>query len=414
MSSAGWSLLDEKEEAELHKSRLLNVEEKPFKRITKRLQTLTTLAASAVRQAPTPPPEPEQQPPSNGTAVQDGAAAAAAATPTNGDAGEEEDDDMAALSGLKEDIAMDFAAFDSSVARLQFLLTANTRERDRYAADRGRIQDTSQRVRDNTGVLRQRLEAARETLEQRKRFDELAERITSNKALRPRAEQAANLGKLEDECAQLERESEEYSRTWRERREQFEKIMEESMRLRRQIRDEKEEVERREGMDDDGGAGGAGEAGEETGTPRHVAGLVSGNATPRPDSGLVAAKIGGLESGDVTGTPRPSTAGGQTPARDGSVGPADGHSQPSLKVDPSAAGSVSGNVSRATSREGSPDAGGEAKAVEGGQDVDMDDAKDGAGSPDSPLTPVPDDVKDDIPTIVLGGGEESQDKMDTT
>jgi hypothetical protein len=392
MASTGWSLLDEKEEAEVHKSRLLLVEEKPFKRITKRLQTLTTLAASAVRQAPTPPPE------------------------NNGNAEEEEDatsaEDAETLASLREDIALDFAAFDSSIARLQFLLTANARERDRYAADRGRIQDTSQRVRDNTLVLRAKLEAARETLERRKKFDELAERITNNKALKPRAEQAANLEKLEDECAQLERESEEYSRTWRERREQFEKIMEESMRLRRQIRDEKEEVERREGMDDDGTAGD--EKGESE-TPRHAGGLVSGNATPRPDSGIVVAKVGGLESGDGAGTPRASTVGGRTPARDGSVGPSgEGQSQVSLKVLPSAAGSFSRNGSRTTSREGSPKVGGETQAAENLSDVDMDDAKERQASPDSPLTPVPDDVKDDVPTIVLEGKDDGEDKMDTT
>lgn len=383
MSGTGWSLLDEKEEAELHKSRLLNVEEKPFKRITKRLQTLNTLAASAIRQAPTPPPESA----ANGSRTSRDAVPAAISA-----------EDAETLSTLKEDMALDFAAFDSSIARLQFLLTANARERDRYAADRGRIQETSRRVRGSTGALRGRLDAARETLERRKRFDELAEGIASNSRLRPRAEQAAALEKLGDECAQLERESGEYSRTWRERREQFEKIMGESMRLRRQIRDEKEEVERREGMDDDDGA--AGEV-EGEGTPRH-AGLASGNATPRADGGVVVARGGGLESGDGVGTPRASTVGGRTPARDGSVAPADGVS---LKVRPSAAGSFSRNGSRAASRETSPKVG---ETV--GSDVEMEERE---GSPDSPLTPVPDDLKGDIPTIVLGS-KDGQDTMDTT
>lgn len=395
MSAAGWSLLDEKEEAELHKSRLLNVEEKPFKRITKRLQTLNALAAAAIRQAPTPPPE------GGATNEEDGVPAS-------------DDADATALSALREDVTLDFAAFDSSVARLQFLLTANARERDRYAADRGRIQETSRRVRDDAAALRARLESARETLERRKKFDELADKITANKSLRPRAEQAASLAKLEDECAQLERESEEYSRTWRERRQQFEKIMDESMRLRRQIRDEKEEVERREGMDDDGTAGGEGE----DGTPRHGGGLASGNATPRPDSGMLVAatKVGGLESGDIAGTPRASTVGGRTPARDGSVGPAEGQSQgqASLKVMPDAARSFSRNGSRAPSREGSPKVGGETKAAKNGSDVEMDDAKERPASRDSPLTPAPDDAKDEVPTIVLEGKDGSQDRMDTT
>ncbi|KAB5580175.1 Tho complex subunit 7-domain-containing protein [Coniochaeta sp. 2T2.1] len=392
MSSTGWSLLDEKDETALHKSRLLNVEEKPFKRLTKRLRGMNALVASAVRQQATPPPEPVN----GGTTDADGDVARSPTATTS-----PEDEESSSLSGLRADIAIDFAAFDSSVARLQFLLTANARERDRYAADRGRIQDTSQRVRDNTTVLRRKLDDARATLEQRKKFDELAEKITNNKSLRPRAEQTAALQKLEDECAQLEAESEEYTRTWRERRSQFEKIMEESMRLRRQIRDEKEEVERREGMDD-----GDAEPHDGTGTPRPSGGLVSGNATPRPDSGLVAAKVlGGLESaGDgAAGTPRAaSSVGHGTPWREGSMVPET--QTGGLKVLPGDA--------RSFSRGGSQEV---ATAGEGkGSDVEMDNVKDGQqqGSPDSPLTPVPDDGKDDVPAIVLEGKE--GDKMDTT
>src|SRR5690606_16417051 len=121
---------------------------------------------------------------------------------------------------LKEDITLDFAAFDSSIARLQFLLTANERERERYTAERQRITTTSQSVRDNTAQLRGQLEQARATLEQRRKFDVLADAITSNAALRTRGEQAANLRKLQDEIAELEAEREAYGVTWHERREQ--------------------------------------------------------------------------------------------------------------------------------------------------------------------------------------------------
>ena len=231
LNMASWGLLDGDEENELHKSRLLNIEEKPFKRVTKRLNTLNSLVVSRARQAPTPPPE------SNGVPADQGAP-----SPTGPGS-----DLPAELAQLKEDITLDFAAFDSSIARLQFLLTANERERDRYAAERERIVSTSQSVRDNTSQLRLQLDQARATLEQRKRFDVLADKITSNPALRPRIEQEANLRKLEEEIAELEAESKTYGVTWHERRDQFAKIMDESMRLRRLIRDEKEEVERREG-----------------------------------------------------------------------------------------------------------------------------------------------------------------------
>ena len=52
---SAWELLDEKDEAELHKGRLLNVEEKPFKRITKRLATVSSMIQSRAVQQPTPP-----------------------------------------------------------------------------------------------------------------------------------------------------------------------------------------------------------------------------------------------------------------------------------------------------------------------------------------------------------------------
>lgn len=94
------------------------------------------------------------------------------------------------------------------------------------------------------------LEDAQKTLALRKEYDDLAEKITSNRLLRPREDQHANLAKLNAEIADLERESQEYAQTWSERRQQFGRIIEEGMQLRRLIRDEKEEVERREGMEE--------------------------------------------------------------------------------------------------------------------------------------------------------------------
>ncbi|KAK5663463.1 hypothetical protein OQA88_3892 [Cercophora sp. LCS_1] len=389
-NAASWGLLDGDEENELHKQRLLNIEEKPFKRITKRLRGLHTLVLSRAHQAPTPPSE------SNGaTADQDESSPDGSGDQSSAD-----------FAQLKEDITLDFAAFDSSITRLQFLLTANDRDRHRYTAERERIVSTSQTVRNNTAQLRLKLDQARATLEQRKRFDELADKITSNASLRPRAEQASNIRKLEEEIAELEAESKAYGVTWQERRDQFAKIMDESMRLRRLIRDEKEEVERREGMDDE----------LEGQTPRPD--IVSGNATPRAESGLIPNN--GLQSGEA-GTPRPlSTAGGRTPARES---PAPGvDSQSFLKPHPSA-GSFSQTGSRAgsqaPSREGSPV--GEEKMeqdqrvdeIEG--DVEMNEARvdDVAeeSEPDSPLTPPPAD-SDDPPQILIDG--QDADTMDTT
>lgn len=170
---------------------------------------------------------------------------------------------------------LDFAAFESSITRIQFLLASNEKERERYAAEKDRILQTAQEVRGNSSELRNQLEEAQKTLALRKTYDELADKITSNRLLKPREEQDANLERLNAEIAKLEGESEEYAKTWAERREQFGRIVDEGMNLRRLIRDEKEEVERREGME-----GGEGEEGE---TPASKGGA-SAVGTPRPDT----------------------------------------------------------------------------------------------------------------------------------
>ncbi|KAI4173287.1 MAG: hypothetical protein LQ343_002998 [Gyalolechia ehrenbergii] len=253
-----YALLDQSEEDSFHKSRLLNVEEKPFKRITKRLFAPTSLTAVPPTLPPTPPPD---------ASAADEAAAAHEA---------EKQQQFESHRQWREDTLLDFAAFESSIVRIQFLLTSNIKERERYAAEKLKIQATAQTVRENTAELRVQLEEAQKTLALRKEYDALAEKITSNRLLRPRAEQHANLEKLNEEIAELRRESEEYAQTWAERREQFGKIIEEGMQLRRLIRDEKEEVERREGMGMEEGDDG------DTGSHR---GRSSGRATPRPETG---------------------------------------------------------------------------------------------------------------------------------
>ncbi|KAL3419214.1 THO complex subunit mft1 [Phlyctema vagabunda] len=330
-----YQYLDPREEDELHKSRLLNVEEKPFKRITKRLLTPGSLVSTPAK-LPTPPPD-----------GQENTASA-------------EKEHQKSIEQFREDVLLDFAAFDSSIARIQFLRNSNERERERYKADKQRILETAQAVRDNTTQLRVQLQAAKNTLEQRKKFDELTEKITNNKLLRPRQDQEINLRKLEEECKELERESLTYSETWKERREQFGRIVEEGMQLRRLIRDEKEEVERREGMSGEGGEGEAGDDGGSDGgqTPKHAS--QSGDATPRPD---------GAQNTSNTG----------------------------LKPRPLPAGSLSTSGSRSNSRAPSP-AGSERRRedIEEGEDASMAD------------TPMAE------PSQVTVDEGEIEDKMDTT
>jgi len=239
----------------LHKSRLLNVEEKPFKRITKRLLAPNSLISIPPTLPPTPPPDASA------------ADEAAAAHET------EKQQQLEERRQWREDALLDFAAFESSIIRIQFLLTSNMKERERYATEKLKIEATAQAVRDNTADLRVQLEEAQRTLALRKEYDELAEKITSKPVLQSRENQHANLAKLNAEIADLQRESEEYAETWEQRRQQFGRIIDEGMLLRRLIRDEKEEVERGKGMEEE-------EDGEDDSINRS-----SGVNTPGPGTG---------------------------------------------------------------------------------------------------------------------------------
>jgi hypothetical protein len=287
-------LLGQSEEDALHKSRLLNNEEKHFKRITKHLLTpqspLTTL-----------PPD----------AAADGFPATHEADRLRR-AGE--------LQKWREDILLDFANFESSIARIQSLRRSNEQERERYAAEKINILQTAQAVRKSTAQLRLQLEEAQKTLALRKTYDELAEKITSNRLLRPREDQEANLAKLNAEIAELERESREYAQTWAERREQFGRIVKEGMELRRLIRDEKEEVERREGMEEpeEGEEGEIGtQKGSESAAGTPVPYMAGGGATPMHTTHEGEA----MESSSSEVLKVPPTQMNRSPARSGSQVP---------------------------------------------------------------------------------------------
>lgn len=334
---ADWHLLDEKAEADLHKNRLLPVEYKPFKRLVDRLATVSSVVSSTI-------------PLNSLDAPKDGAS-------LNTD-----------FERLREDITADFALFDSTLLRLQYLHDANKRERERYRADQERILLESQSARVTNAQLREQLEAARATLAQRKKFDDMADKITSNRLLRPREDQLANLAKLEEECKELERESETYSEVWKERRIQFNRIMEEGMLLRRQIRDEKEEVDRREGMNE----GGDDEA------------AVEAAGTPRPDASRTGSPVPeGEEQPKTNGdgeTPQPHGSHVGTPMRDSPgpslLQPSAGHTAP-----------ASQNASHHPSREATP-----LPREEGEEDEEMEDNKDSgdlteAGTPQIAVEP---------------------------
>jgi hypothetical protein len=177
----------------------------------------------------------------------------------------------------------EISMLDYAILRFEFTTNSNHDERERYAVEKVGITAKQQHVRDTIEELRVHLVEAKETLAVRKTYDELAEKITSSKMLKPRDEQALAHAKLDEEIAELEHEVQSAKNTWNERRIQFGRIEEEARGMLRMIKDEKEEAERKEGMmkDEEDGEG-------EGSTSR---GDVSHAGTPRPDGGMTPVHI---------------------------------------------------------------------------------------------------------------------------
>ncbi|KAL2444248.1 hypothetical protein ABEF95_016083 [Exophiala dermatitidis] len=295
---AKFTVLDQAEEDKLHATRLLGIEERPFKRLSKRLLAPTTPIHTFLSR-----PSPSDE---GGT--------------ENETETESTEQFLQDIQRFREDVILDFAAFESSIARIQLLRAANERERERYAAERLKIEVTAAEVRENTAKLRVQLDQAQKTLAIRKTYDVLADKITRNPALKPRDEQHVNIEKLKAEIEELEREAQEHTQAWLERREQLAKVVHEGQKLRRLIRDEKEPEKDDTEHDEDhdhllgGVSGGIGRDGlSNAGTPRPVddastplaaargSGVgTPGGATPRPDRDEdVDMDAGpGLETGD--------------------------------------------------------------------------------------------------------------------
>lgn len=231
------ALLPPAEEDTLHTTRLLTVEDKHIKRLTRRLLDPAGPLYLPPAAPPTPPPD--------ASAVDEAAAANASTLAQQSDA----------RANWHTETLLDLAAFEANIHRVRLLLTSNASERARYAAERQRILEAADTVRNTNTDLHMRLRDAQATLAERQSYDKLAEGITKNPSLKPRQEQSAEIEKLGAEITELGREAEEYAATWRERRAQFGRIVEEGETMLRLIRDEKEEAERLEGMEGEDGGG---------------------------------------------------------------------------------------------------------------------------------------------------------------
>ncbi|KAK1082518.1 hypothetical protein LTR33_003870 [Friedmanniomyces endolithicus] len=276
-----YSILPEQsQEDALHATRLLGVEERPFQRVQRALLGKDSLLRSLPRQQlPSPPPEGEDTTPPD----------------PSGPSGEEK------FLRFRDEILLDFAALESSILRIQLIHSSNERERERYAAEKAKILETAQAVRDNTVELRQQLVESQRVLELRKGYDELAAKILDDKKVKSREECMQEITTLEKEIEELEQEGADCDTTWVGRREQFERVVKEGEVMVRLIKGLKDEVEpeQMEGEDDqhtmeEGDDATRGES-SRLGTP-----VPEGRTPMRVDDGGQTPMVSSPETGDGT------------------------------------------------------------------------------------------------------------------
>ena len=224
-------------------------------------------------QLPSPPPD--------ASAADEDAAATAA----------EREQEAHKLAIWRKDVLNELSLLDFAILRSEFTTNSNHDERQRYAVEKDGITSKQQHVKDTIEELRVQLVDAKETLAVRKTYDELTEKITSSKMLKPRDEQAVAHAKLDEEIAELEQDVQLAKDTWSERRTQFGRIEQEAREMMRMIKDEKEEAERKEGMMKDGDEDGDPEGSTSRGDISHV-------GTPRPDGGMTPVHAG--QAGDTS------------------------------------------------------------------------------------------------------------------
>jgi hypothetical protein len=248
-------------------SRLLAVEARPYTNTANRLLKPAFFHDARPKQLPSPPPD--------ASAADEEAAAVLT----------EREQQAHNIEIWRKDIMNELSLLDFAILRAEFTTNSNHTERERYAVEKTGIEAKQEHVRSTIEELRVRLVEAKETLAVRKTYDELTEKITSSKMLKPRDEQAHAHDKLDQEIKELKHEVQSAKDTWGERRTQFGRIEEEARGMLRMIKDEKEEAERKEGMMKDGDEDGEGEGSTCRGDASHA-------GTPRPDGGMTPVHVG--------------------------------------------------------------------------------------------------------------------------
>jgi hypothetical protein len=236
---AAFTLLDPAEEDKLHATRLLPIENRAFTRLTGKLLGPKTPYQEFLRLRTTPTTTDADTTNADETGEPEDATDATTTSTSNNQ--ESISQILSSLPKHRATLLNEFSLFTrSTIQRTSLLHLSNTHERARYHSETLSITSKASTVRAEISHLRTQLEVAQQTLAKRKEWDVLADKVTGDKRLRERGEQHVGIERLKGEIEELEREGGELAIVWAERRSQLDAVVGEAMRLRRQIRGEKE------------------------------------------------------------------------------------------------------------------------------------------------------------------------------
>jgi hypothetical protein len=205
---------------------------------------------------------------------------------------------------------LDFAALESTMVRIQLLHNSNEQERQRYAKEKIHILETQEAIKANTAELRTQLESARATMEKRKKWDALADKIYGNIMLKSREEQAQMQDKLNSEIGEQEQEMEEYAKLIAARKQQMSVIGEGVKGMRSLLHPEEQEPDSQEGTEGAQTRNGTSQVGTPREESRAGSPMLEDGLKVRPGSrgdsravSVAPSNLGDVEMADTVQTP---------------------------------------------------------------------------------------------------------------
>lgn len=303
------------DEDALHTARLLNVEERHYKRVLKTLVSKSNPINEYLNRKPTTLP-PSQHNQEFTTADEDEVAsspiadepATTAAHPSNSPVSA--DEYIKTLKTFHHSVQHDYTSFLSSLARTQFLLRQNATEVERYRTQSTSITAQCSEVKSETTQLRSRLRQAQQTMDLRRKWDTQAQDVLfvkgdeKNGRRKTRAELTAEMDKLRNEIDELQREGEELNHAWLTRREVFADVVSQGRKMRRVVRGEPETEGDEDADGDARSEGGSNADGEHD---------QAGRREEEQQAQHLDVDILEGQGDSHAGTPRPTADGGATP-----------------------------------------------------------------------------------------------------